>query len=112
MAEPSPTEINSINVRTITGVSLQFFVDKYLSPDIRPIEVRKTTGAKLKRSSQNIQFESAPHGLLPGSGCEFTVKIDKDDNYIFQRVIPKDIEDYMVSIHNSETQNSLKFKVY
>ena len=109
--EPSPTEINSINVQTITGASLQFFVEKYLSSDIRPIEVKKTTAAKLKRSSENIQFESAPHGLLPGSGCEFTVKFDKDGHYVFQRVIPKDIENYMVSISPEHTQSSLKFKL-
>jgi hypothetical protein len=114
MAEPSessPTELNSINVQTITGASLQFFVEKYLSSDIRPIEVKKTTAAKLKRSSENIQFESAPHGLLPGSGCEFTVKFDKDGHYVFQRIIPKDIENYMVSIHNLETETSLRFKL-
>ena len=110
-SESSPTEINSINVQTITGASLQFFVEKYLSSDIRPIEVKKTTAAKLKRSSENIQFESAPHGLLPGSGCEFTVKFDKDGHYVFQRVIPKDIENYMVSISPEHTQSSLKFKL-
>jgi hypothetical protein len=109
--ESSPTGMNSINVQTITVASLQFFVEKYLSSDIRPIEVKKTTAAKLKRSSENIQFESAPHGLLPGSGCEFTVKFDKDGHYVFQRIIPKDIENYMVSIHNSETQTSSKFKL-
>ena len=88
--ESSPTGMNSINVQTITVASLQFFVEKYLSSDIRPIEVKKTTAAKLKLSkNENIQFESAPHGLLPGSGCEFTVKFDKDGHYVFQRIIRK-----------------------
>ena len=70
----------------ITG--LKKFIEIYLEPSSTPIEVKRTTRAKLSRT--NIPaFDYYPHCILPATGHIFRVKMDQNGKFVLSRDLPK-----------------------
>ena len=88
----------SWNMISVPFKRLDFYFNLHhkLSTDI--LEIKPTTGARVRRTPLPTDLNHMPHAVLPGSGHQFSVKMDKDQKFHLIRVIPKAFDEYQYAI--------------
>lgn len=106
----SGANATSLRIQSIKISSLMFFMDQCNQDHILPIEVKRTTRAKLSKI-EIPDWAIKPLAILPASGSGFGVKMDHNKEFIFSKHVPKNPEPYSAAVYPQSITESMSFKL-